>query len=235
VIIEKDGDPWFIGKEIADILGYSETSKMLRRLDDDESCKIAPPKMGDANNMTRSIAIISESGLYNAVIGSKMPDAKKFRKWVTSEVLPSIRKNGVYATDDFVEMALSDPDHMIKILNNFKEERKKRLDAETKLIENKPKVEYYEKVLNTDTAYTVTQLAKENGMTVRQLNLVLNECGVQFKQSGQWILYKKYQDKGLVKTRTYVVNRSEGGKETKHSTTWTEKGREFVRELLEDI
>lgn len=232
-VIEKDGEPWFIGKEIADILKYDQTANMLKRLDDDE--KAVHPFWNISSNQNRNQVVINESGFYNAVIGSKLPGAKKFKKWVTSEVLPSIRKDGMYATDDFVEMALSDPDHMISILNKFKKERQKRIDAETKLIESKPKVEYYEKVLDTDTAYTVTQLAKENGMTARQLNLVLNECEVQFKQSGQWMLYKKYQDKGLVKTRTYIVNRSDGEKETKHNTTWTEKGREFVSNLLETI
>ncbi len=85
----KDGEPWFVAKDISGILGYSETSKMLRRLDDDEMQKIAPPKMGDANSMVREIAIINESGLYNAVLGSSKPNAREFRKWVTGEVLPS--------------------------------------------------------------------------------------------------------------------------------------------------
>jgi prophage antirepressor-like protein len=232
-VVEKDGEPWFVAKEVSDILGYNQTSDMTKRLDDDE--KTSQPWKLDGSNYQTNKTVINESGFYNAVIGSKRSEAKKFKKWVTSEVLPSIRKNGMYATDDFVEMALSDPDHMISILNKFKHERQKRIKAEAKLIESKPKVEYYEKVLDTDNTYTVTQLAKENEMTACQLNIVLNKCGVQFKQSGQWLLYKDYQDKGLTKTRTHVVKRSDGREETRHSTTWTEKGREFVRELLEDI
>jgi prophage antirepressor-like protein len=229
-VIEKDGEPWFIAKEIAAILEYNQTSDLTKRLDEDD--KANQPLRLIRSEQARNQNIINESGFYAAVLGSKKPEAKKFKKWVTSEVLPTIRKTGGYLSP---EIDWTDLDKIQQILDVAKEERKKRLDAETKLIENKPKVEYYEKVLDTDTAYTVTQLAKENGMTARQLNLVLNECGVQFKQSGQWMLYKKYQDKGLVKTRTYVVNRSEGDAETKHSTTWTEKGREFVRNLLETI
>ena len=232
-VIEKNGEPWFIGKEISDILGYSEASAMTRKLDDDDKTTLQFTQ-SDANYQTNKI-VINESGFYAAVLGSNRPEAKKFKKWVTSEVLPSIRKNGMYATDDFVEMALSDPDHMISILNKFKEERKKRIEAETKLIEIKPKVEYYEKVLDTDSTYTVTQIAKENEMTAKQLNIILNKCGVQFKQSHQWMLYKEYQEQGLTKTRTHVVTRSDGTEETRHSTTWTEKGREFIRDLLETI
>jgi prophage antirepressor-like protein len=230
-VIEKDGEPWFIGKEVATALGYTDTDQAIRN-----HCKyvelLKPVDLTGLEIPPRGFKIVNEKDVYRLIMRSKLDSAEKFQDWVMDEVLPTIRKTGGYLAP---EIDWTDLDKIQQILDVAKEERKKRLEAETILIENKPKVEYYEKVLDTDTAYTVTQLAKENGMTARQLNLVLNECGVQFKQSGQWMLYKKYQDKGLVKTRTYVVNRSEGGKETKHSTTWTEKGREFVRELLEDI
>lgn len=92
-----DNEPWFVAKDVAEILGYSETAMMTRRLDEDEIRKIASAKMAGANTMARDFTIINESGLYNAILGSNKPDAKKFKKWVTAEVLPSIRKYGAYA------------------------------------------------------------------------------------------------------------------------------------------
>ena len=233
-VVEKDGEPWFIGKEVATMLGYSNTAEAVM-----DHCKYAKILKNSETRLLeippRGIQIINEKDVYRLIMRSKLESAEKFQDWVMDEVLPSIRKNGMYATDDFVEMAIADPDHMISILTKFKEERKKRIDAETKLIEIKPKVEYYEKVLDTDSTYTVTQIAKENEMTAKQLNIILNKCGVQFKQSHQWMLYKEYQEQGLTKTRTHVVTRSDGTEETRHSTTWTEKGREFIRDLLETI
>ncbi|MEA2104318.1 MAG: phage regulatory protein/antirepressor Ant [Candidatus Cloacimonadota bacterium] len=103
------------------------------------------------------------------------------------------------------------------------------------IVEDKPKVDYYKNVLDTGDTYTVTQIAKENEMTAIQLNIILKNEKIQFKQSGQWLLYQKYQDMGLVKTRTHIIERSNGDKQNRHSTTWTEKGREFIHDLLETI
>ena len=119
--IEKDGEPWFVAKEIADILGYSEASAMTRKLDNDEKTTL-PFLQGDSNYQTNKI-VINESGFYNAVLGSKMPKAKAFKKWVTSEVLPSIRKHGAYITFEKAEEMLNDPDVMITLLQAFKKER----------------------------------------------------------------------------------------------------------------
>ena len=96
VIEVNDGELWFVGKEVAKILGYSETSVMLRRLDEDEKSKIEPTLIVGTNNMAREITIINESGLYSSILGSKLPQAKQFKKWVTSEVLPTLRKTGKY-------------------------------------------------------------------------------------------------------------------------------------------
>jgi len=95
-VVMIDGEPWFVAKDVAEALGYSETSKMMRRLDEDEFRKIASPDLGGANSMAREFLIINESGLYNAILGSHKPEAKRFKKWVTSKVLPSIRKKKEY-------------------------------------------------------------------------------------------------------------------------------------------
>lgn len=141
-----NGEPFFVAKDISDILEYSETERMTRRLDEDEKTNL--PFRGDGSNYQTNITVITESGLYNAITGSKKPEAKAFKKWVTSDVLPSIRKHGFYGTDDWVNSALSDPDNMIALLTKYKEERQKRLAAEQTIAVQKPKVEYFEALVH---------------------------------------------------------------------------------------
>ena len=175
---------------------------------------------------------LTEAGVYKIIFKSRKPEAERFQDWVTDEVLPTVRKTGGYLSEG---VDWTDLDNIQKVLDVAKEERIKRIEAEKKLVEAKPKVEYYDNVLDTSTSYTTTQIAKENEMTAQQLNILLQQEGIQFKQSGQWLLKSKYQDQGLTKTRTYLYEHSDGRKETKHSTTWTEKGREFIRDFLETV
>lgn len=117
-----NGEPWFVAKDIANILGYSATEAMTRRLDDEEIRSWCDRSSGQGRDLT----IISESGLYESIWGSQKPDAKAFKKWIKTEVLPSIRKHGFYGTDNFIETALADPDNMIKLLKEVKETRRQR-------------------------------------------------------------------------------------------------------------
>ena len=133
---------WFVAKDISDILKYSETNAMTKRLDSDE---IISDKL---EGMNMKSTLINESGLYNAIIGSKLPEAKLFKKWITSEVLPSIRKHGVYMTEDAIEKTLNDPDFIIQLANQLKEEKQKRLLFEQQLEEQRPKVEIYDELID---------------------------------------------------------------------------------------
>ncbi len=185
---------------------------------------------------------IEEGDFYMLAMIAESDLARQFQKKVCYEILPSIRKNGIYATDITIEKMISNPDFAIGLLTKLKEEReeKKKLELITKqqqlkIEQDKPKVEYHDTVLNTETCYTTTQIAKELEMSARQLNVLLYHMGVQFKQSGQWLLTAKYQDKGYVRTRTYLFKDKDGKEKTKHSTVWTEKGREFLIDLSEDF
>ena len=162
VIEGENGDPWFVAKDVAEILGYSETAKMLRRLDEDECKKIEPPEMGGTNfsSMAREITIINESGLYNAVLGSTKPEAKAFKKWVTSEVLPSIRKHGAYVTEPVLDNWLNDPDRMIEALNALKAERARVRELEDRQEVDRPKVIFAESVAVAKTSILVGEMAK---------------------------------------------------------------------------
>lgn len=223
-----DGEPWFIGKDVASILGYKDTSDALKKHIDDED-KLSRHFADSGQN--RNMYIINESGLYSLILSSKLPNARKFKKWVTGEVLPSIRKHGAYLTPDKVEEVLLNPDTIIKIAQNLKEEQEKRKQLEIENNELKPKANYCEQVLQSTNAVVTTQIAKDYGMSPQALNSILHELGVQYKVDGQWVLYNKYQDKGYTKSCT-IIDRTG---ETRLQTKWTQKGRLFIYEMLKTV
>ena len=122
--IEKDGEPWFVGKDVAEILGYANASKAVSTHVDDEDKTFIMLDIADSQNGNLLVGqskttIINESGLYSLVLSSKLPTAKKFKRWVTGEVIPSIRKHGMYATQSTVEQMLADPDTAIRLLSEI--------------------------------------------------------------------------------------------------------------------
>lgn len=177
-----DNEPWFVGKDVADILGYSNTRDSLARHVEEEDKADVVIHDGSQN---RSMSAINESGLYSLVLSSKMPEAKKFKRWVTTEVLPAIRKHGAYMTDSVLEQAVSDPDFMIGLLTNLKEEKEKRQLAEERNEKNKPKILMAE-----------TMLASKDSKDVGILSTKLQEMGV--KNMGRNNLYKYFRDNGYV-------------------------------------
>lgn len=223
-----NGEPWFIGKDIASVLGYKDTSDAIKRHVENEDKGVGDlPTPGGIQKMQ----LINESGLYSLILSSKLPNAKKFKKWVTSEVLPSIRKHGAYLTPEKVEEVLLNPDTIIKIAQNLKEEQEKRKQLEIENNELKPKANYCEQVLQSENAVVTTQIAKDYGMSPQALNSILHELGVQYKVDGQWVLYNKYQDKGYTKSCT-IIDRTG---ETRLQTKWTQKGRLFIYEMLKTV
>lgn len=217
-------NPFFIGKDVADVLGYSETNAMTKRLDDEDfmSAKLS--------GMNMKSTIINESGLYAAIIGSKLPKAKKFKRWVTSEVLPAIRKHGTYMTPETIEKALNDPDFIIQIATQLKQEREGRLIAEQRVNELQPKATYYDLILRNKSLMSITKIAKDYGWSGVKMNKVLHNLGIQFKQGRTWFLYQKFADKGYTQSQTFVDDTDT----SRLSTYWTQAGRIFIYELLKD-
>jgi prophage antirepressor-like protein len=132
-VVDRDGEPWFVAKGVCDILGYSDVSNACRVIDEDEKIVLTReevPSFFEETSSAPVMTLISESGLYTLVLRSNKPEAKAFRKWVTSEVLPSIRKRGVYATQDFIQKSIEDPDWAISMLLQVKHEREQRQLAE---------------------------------------------------------------------------------------------------------
>lgn len=229
------GEPYFVGKDVAVILGYSDTAKAIRVHVDDEDKGV--DEMATPGGKQK-ITVINESGLYSLILSSKLPAAKKFKRWVTSEVLPAIRKHGMYAVDEL----LANPDIAIQAFTALKEERAKNKALQTEnaqqrqmIGELKPKADYMDKILNNKGLVTISQIAKDYGMSGRAMNEKLHELGVQYKQSGQWLLYSKYHDKGYTHSRTINITHSDGTPDVTMETKWTQKGRVFIYELLKGI
>ncbi|EGQ2873635.1 phage antirepressor [Staphylococcus pseudintermedius] len=221
-------EAYFVGKDIAEILGYSKARNAIAKHVDFEDKKDAPIQgpLGGTQKMT----IINESGLYSLIFSSKLDSAKRFKRWVTSEVLPAIRKHGIYATDSVIEQTIQNPDYIIHVLTEFKKEREGRLVAEQQVQELKPKATYYDLVLQNKSLLSVSKIAKDYGMSARALNKLLHELGVQYKQGDIWLLYAKHQDKGYTQTSTYALDEEH----SKVTTKWTQKGRLFIYELLKN-
>lgn len=233
--VEIDSTPYFVGKDVAEVLGYSNTRDALAKRVDNED-KLDGVAICDSIGREQTPILINESGLYSLILSSKLPKAKEFKHWVTSEVLPAIRRHGMYAMDELIE----NPDLAIKALTALKEEREKTKKlTETVAVQNqqiselKPKASYYDVVLNCKDLVSITEIAKDYGKSGRWLNEKLHELGIQFKQGGKiWLLYQKYADKGYTSTKTQTYNGSDGDVHTKVHTYWTQKGRLFIYDRL---
>ena len=226
------GQPYFVGKDVTDILGYQNGSRDINRHVDEEDRQKA---MFFDGTQDKETIIINESGLYSLILSSKMPNAKRFKRWVTNEVLPAIRKHGIYATDDLI----ANPDLAIAAFTALKEERErnKTLTAvaavqQQQIAEMKPKATYYDVVLKCKDAVNISVIAKDYGWSGIRMNEYLHDKGIQFKQGDTWLLYQKHADKGYTRTNTHVYEDSNGFEHTKVHTKWTQKGRLFIYEQL---
>ena len=231
-----DDKPYLVGKDVAEILGYKNASKALQdHVDDEDKLNNKTLLSLELNIGQRGGWLINESGLYSLILSSKLESAKRFKHWVTSEVLPAIRKHGLYAADEL----LQDPDLFIKALQDYKKEREARLEAEKviavkdqQIAELKPKADYHDIILSCPDAVTTTTVAKDYGWSARRLNEYLHQKGVQYKQRDIWLLYQKYADKGYTHTETTTYLDYNGREHCAMQTCWTQKGRLFIYGLM---
>lgn len=198
-----DGEPWLLGKDVAEILKYSNTSKAIRDHVDDED-KLTERIVLSGQN--REAVFINESGLYSLIVSSKLPEAKKFKRWITSEVLPSIRKYGMYATEDTVEKMLADPDTMIRNLTALKEEREARRLAEEKNVQLEgEKIQLAEKVEQDKPKVLLADsiTASEDTIPVGELAKLLFQNGVEI---GRNRLFEKLRSEGFLQNTSSEKN-----------------------------
>lgn len=234
IIMSDENKPMFLANDVAKSLGYIRTADAISA-----HCKGVAVLPTPTDGGVQKVKYIPESDVYRLVMRSKLPQAEQFQDWVCNEVLPTIRKHGAYLTEQKVEEVLTDPDTIIKIATQLKEERaaRQRLAEQNELHKQQlqiaaPKVQYYNEVLMSNSTYNTNQIAKELGMSAITLNRKLRERGVQYLQNGQWLLYSKYQGKGYTKTHTHPFVRSDGTTGTAMQTVWTESGRLFIHSLF---
>lgn len=224
-----DGNPYFVGKDVADILGYSNGSRDINAHTDlEDRLKYRISTAGQMREQT----IINESGLYSLILSSKLPSAKRFKRWVTSEVLPAIRKHGGYLTDAKLQEALLNPDTIITLATQLKREKEARLMAEQRANELSTKADYCDVILANKSLVTITQIAKDYGMSGKAMNQLLHEKGVIYKQGSVWLLYAKYQGTGWTQSETKIITTRDGMEKAVLNTKWTQKGRLGLYELL---
>ena len=223
--VELDGEPWLVGKDVAETLGYTNPQKAVRDHVDEEDRTV-----NDSFTVNGTpITLINESGLYSLVLSSKLPTARKFRRWVTSEVLPSIRRTGGYnLPKDYPSAlrALADTEEK-RLALLAENERQQQIIADFE-----PVKQYVDTILQSKDAVTTTQIAADYGMSAKELNRILYQEGVQHKVNGQWILYKKHMGKGLTVSRTIHFYHHDGSPDTKMNTCWTQKGRMMIHNIL---
>ena len=229
-IIEKDGVPWFVGKDLAGILGYANSYKAIKdHVDNDDLTNRYP--IVDTLGREQKATIINESGFYSLILSSKLPTAKAFKRWVTSEVLPSIRKHGVYITDEVLQKILQNRAYGDWLLNELQNERVKSTVMKEYIGELEPKARYYDLILQCKNAVPISIIAKDYGVSAIALNRFLNILKVQYKLRDTWLLYQEHAGNGYTKSITYLVKEN---KALVH-TYWTQKGRLFIYELLKEI
>ena len=230
--IEKDGEPWFVGKDVAVALGYSRTADAVAAHVDAEDKGVGKiPTPGGEQDVT----IINESGLYSLVLSSKLPQAKVFKRWVTAEVLPSIRRHGAYATAPTIEKIIASPEFGIALLKNLQQEQNMRREAEQRVRKLQPLADYTALILACPETVSVSQVAQDYGMSAVAFNRILNRAGIQYSVGGQWVLYAAYKDRGLVQSYTFNYRHTDGTDGCRMYTRWTQRGRLFLYNILKKI
>lgn len=225
-----DDEPWFVGKDVAAALGYSNPRKALNdHVDGEDKGVTKCDTLGGAQEMT----IINESGLYSLILSSKLPTAKKFKHWVTSEVIPALRKTGSYNVPKLTDMEKMA--YGLIAAQKLLEEKNNTIAQQEQVIgELKPKADYTDMILQHDGLVSISQIAKDYGMSGREMNSTLHNMRIIYKCGGQWLLYSNYQAKGYTHSETVPIQYKYGHGDVRMNTKWTQKGRLFLYDALKN-
>lgn len=231
--VEINNEPWFVGKDVAEALGYAKPENAIANHVDDVD-KTSTLIQGSGSNYKSKAIVINESGLYSLILSSKLPKAKEFKHWVTSEVLPAIRKHGGYLSPEKIEEVLSDPDTIIKLATNLKEEQAKRREAEAALEEAKPKIIFADAVSASDQTILVGDLAKiikQNGHDIGQKRLFqwLRDNGYLIKRQGSDYNSptQRAMEMGLFRIKETAVTHADGHVTVSKTVKITGRGQNY--------
>ena len=240
--LEEDGQILFCAKDVAVNLGYNNTRDAIQRhcpyvVKRDVGVQTGTLANGNPALQVHSVVFIPESDVYRLIIRSKQPAAQRFERWVMEEILPTIRKHGIYATGETLEALIQDPQFGIRLLSELQTEREQRKTAEEErehqkrlIYELEPKARYCDLVLQSKSLVPVSMIAKDYGLSAIKFNLLLHELGVQYRMADTWLLYQKYADQGYTQSQTHVLDNGT----TIVNTCWTQKGRLFLYKLLKE-
>lgn len=227
--VSVDNEPWFFAKDVCDALSIA-TNHVRESLDEDEVSNLRTTEIGPEFG-GKAPLIVSEAGLYSLILKSRKPEAKAFKRWITHEVIPAIRKTGGYRIEELTGREL-----MAKALLEAQAvlaDKDTTIAKQTQLIgELKPKADYTDRILQSKSLVTITQIAKDYGMSGAAMNEKLHALGVIYKLGGQWLLYSKYQAKGYTHSETVDITHRDGRGDVRMNTKWTQKGRLFLYEFL---
>lgn len=239
---------YFVGKDVAKILGYARLQKAVNdHVDPEDKTELIVNISQSSQNRTKPemTLLITESGVYSLIFNSKMPNAKRFKHWVTSEVLPAIRKHGAYMTDEKAFNVVHNKNGLADLLQQAADQLKQKdirieeVEAENKnltiqLEESNKKASYLDLILGDPTPILITQIANDYGYSAVAFNRLLKKFKVQRRVNGQWILYKAYMGKGYTSTKSKTYQDKKGNLRTKIYTVWTQKGRRFIYDILKE-
>lgn len=237
--LELNGAPWFVGKDVAEALGYGAGKSLANAV----SKHVDEEDKGVTEMMTpggvQKVIIINESGLYSLVLSSKLPSAKKFKHWVTSEVLPTIRRHEAYMTEEALEKAITEPDFLIRLATQLKEEKAKRLEAEKQIEADRPKVTFANAVNVSKDGMLLGMLAKllhQNGVDIGQKRLFqwMRDKGYLMKNgTDKNMPTQKSRELGLFKVKERAIDNPDGSVRLTRTTLVTGKGQEyFINKFL---
>lgn len=230
-VVEKDGEPWWVAKDVCGILGFENPSDTLKYLDDDEKALIINPSL--TKNPNGQVSLVNEPGIYSLVLRSRKPESKAFKRWVTHEVLPTIRKHGAFMTPQKIEEVLSDPDTIIRLAQNLKDEQIRRKELQAKVEADAPKVLFADSVSTSKNDILIGDLAKllrQNGCDIGQNRLFqylrdtgfLMKCGTSKNMPTQ-----KSMEQSLFRVKESTVNMPDGAIRATKTTKVTGNGQIF--------
>lgn len=229
-IVPVDGELMFVAKDVCDCLEITKHRDAISRLDSDERGSVKLDTPGGKQD----VAAINEYGLYNLVLSSRKPEAKEFKRWITHDVIPAIRKTGSYS----IAIPKTLPEALRAYANEVESHNATKAivaQQEQQIAEFKPVKDYVDKILSSKSCLTITQIAADYGMSAQELNKILHEAGLQRKVGDQWILYKQHMSKGFTKSETFTFCRSDGRLDSKITTKWTQKGRLEIHNILSNL
>ncbi|EGQ1360012.1 phage antirepressor Ant [Staphylococcus aureus] len=197
--------------------------------------KYLSPQVGNFSQPLGKGDFIPEAMVYKLAFKAGNSTAEKFQDWLAMEVLPAIRKHGIYATDNVIEQTLKDPDYIITVLTEYKKEKEQNLLLQQEIGELKPKADYVDEILKSTGTLATTQIAADYGISAQKLNKLLHEARLQRKVNKQWVLYSEHMGKSYTDSDTITIMRSDGREDTVLQTRWTQKGRLKIHEIMTEF